>query len=81
MEEVTKFYEETMSRWEEEETKNPKHKEKDVKRVVTHVCEEEERQPWYKCVEKKVEPNTKTLGDGNWPYNLELEHLVEKREG
>jgi hypothetical protein len=44
------------------------------------VCDGEEQLSWYKHA-KEVGPITKTLGGGEWPYDPELEHLVEEGEG
>jgi hypothetical protein len=81
MEKFTDFYEESMSKMEAEEMKKPELEEQKVESFVAQVCEGEEQQLWYKHAKKEVGLNAETLRDGEWPYDPELEHLVEESEG
>jgi hypothetical protein len=69
MEKFADFYEESMSRWEAEETKKARTQGKGCEDSCDTGVRRRGKQPWYKRVEKKVEPNAETLGDGNWPYD------------
>jgi hypothetical protein len=80
MEKFVDFYEASVLKepMETVETKKPELEEQRVESFVAQVCDGEEQQPWYKRAKEEVGLIAKTLGGGEWPYDLELEHLVEE---